>query len=159
MICPHCHREQGSQTSPCPHCSDAHTAQKTTPTEKTQQPIQPEVIHNTRHSPFDNNPFSTSQNSDSGQVQYSFIQFGNLTETPNARLLLLPPFITLALTLAAAFSYGFLGAIGFLFFYTIGSIMGFALKWRGFLKGVWLNPWLVRIAVWGGSWLLVRFFS
>lgn len=64
------------------------------------------------------------------------------------------PGITLGLFLLALVQYGLLAAIGFMFFYAIGSVWGTIYQAKKLVEGIVTNPWGWRIWNWVISFLL-----
>lgn len=71
----------------------------------------------------------------------------------------LPFWITFGLMLACGVQYGFLAAIGFLFFYVLGSALGMFFTVSRLLNGMAINPWAVRICNWAACWLLTTWLA
>lgn len=67
--------------------------------------------------------------------------------------------ITLGLMLACGMQYGFLAAIGFLFFYVIGAALGMFFTVSHLLNGRVINPWLIRGCNWTACWLLTAWLA
>lgn len=64
------------------------------------------------------------------------------------------PAISFTLFLICLFGYGFLAGLGFVFFLTLGSLIG---SWRGMrqlMAGQETNPWLWRVGNWAVSFFL-----
>jgi hypothetical protein len=71
----------------------------------------------------------------------------------------LPFFITFGLMLACGVQWGVLASIGFLFFYSLGSILGFFFSMGKILNGTVVNPWVVRCCNWVASSLLTQWLA
>lgn len=67
--------------------------------------------------------------------------------------------VTLALFIVCASSFGFLGAISFIFFYSIIALIGSVVAAKKLLSGLFFNVWQWRICNWIISFLLVFWLS
>lgn len=63
--------------------------------------------------------------------------------------------VTLILFLFCLFQWGFLAALGFIFFYIVGYCISVYFTFKNILEGKMPNIWLYRAAIWGISLLLV----
>ena len=63
--------------------------------------------------------------------------------------------VTFVLLLACLLQWGFLAALGFAFFYLVGSCIGIYFTFKNIMEGKMPNVWLYRAAIWGISLLLV----
>ncbi|MDO5537632.1 MAG: hypothetical protein Q4F72_08900 [Desulfovibrionaceae bacterium] len=63
--------------------------------------------------------------------------------------------ITLGLIFGCLFQWGFLAALGFVFFYIICSAVGIYCNLQTVLRGRVPNPWISRLCAWGVSLMLV----
>ena len=66
----------------------------------------------------------------------------------------LSPAITFGFFMLALIQYGLLAAIGFMFFYIVGSVIGTVYQARKLVEGILTNPWGWRFWNWGISFLL-----
>lgn len=71
----------------------------------------------------------------------------------------LPPCVTFALFLVCLAQFGFFAGIGFVFFHTIGAVMGVVRDLRLFSTGRVPNPWLWRAGNWAVSFFLTAWIS
>ncbi len=101
---------------------------------------------------FFNGGFAGSSRCGSRRVTY-FSMMG--PSAPGHQQMPLAGFITLVLILSCLFHWGFLAALGFVFFYMIASGIGIWYNLQTVLKGGIPNPWLSRVLAWGASLLLV----
>ena len=67
--------------------------------------------------------------------------------------------VTLILFFVCLFQWGFLAALGFAFFCTIGAALGIVYNMRRVMQGVLPNPWVWRIGNWCVSLLLVAWLA
>lgn len=95
-----------------------------------------------------------SSNSDGFRTQYTYFSMMG-PGAPGHQQISLAWAITLALLLFCLFKWGFLAALGFGFFYLVGSCLGIYSNFRTVMQGKMPNPWITRICVWGASMLLV----
>lgn len=71
----------------------------------------------------------------------------------------LAPCITFALFMVCLVQFGFLAALGFVFFHTIGSVMGTLRDLRRLGEGFSPQPWAWRIGNWALSFLLTAWLA
>ena len=71
----------------------------------------------------------------------------------------LPPCVTFALFLVCLAQFGFFAGIGFVFFHTVGAILGVVRDLRLFSTGRVPNPWLWRAGNWAVSFFLTAWIS
>ena len=64
------------------------------------------------------------------------------------------PAISFTLFLICLFGYGFLAGLGFVFFLTVGSVLGSWRTMRQLMAGEAPNPWLWRLGTWAVSFFL-----
>ena len=171
MPCPHCGPHPGSPAPPCPQCSDyALPAPQATAKPDADIPVvEPEILN--PHEPHDVPPrgeqvfFRTFSSSGGGGGQHGFGQFRFATWSGNTPLgggSCLPGAITLVLVLACGVQFGFLAALGFVFFYLIGSAAASAISLQRLMQGKPLSPffqWAPRVVVWAGAWLLTAWLA
>ena len=77
----------------------------------------------------------------------------------NDQLGCLPPCVTFALFMVCLAQFGFFAGIGFVFFHTIGAVMGVVRDLRLFSTGRVPNPWLWRAGNWAVSFFLTAWIS
>ncbi|WP_374290229.1 hypothetical protein [Desulfovibrio desulfuricans] len=87
------------------------------------------------------------------------INFGRVWTGAQDQTGCLPPCITFALFMVCLAQFGFLAGIGFVFFHTIGSVMGVLRDVRQFSIGRQPNPWIWRLGNWGLSFLLTAWLA
>jgi hypothetical protein len=151
MLCASCGQEYTGTV--CPHCHGAlpvrsvhaqHTEQERS------RVIDAEVV-NEEHSSY-----QRSNTQQQGQhFRYSTWNMGSLAQQQSC----LPFFITFGLMLACGAQWGALAAIGFLFFYTIGSVVGLLFTMGKVLNGNSVNPWLLRCCNWVAASLLTQWLA
>ncbi|MBB5142397.1 hypothetical protein [Desulfovibrio intestinalis] len=71
----------------------------------------------------------------------------------------LAPCVTFAIFLVCLAQLGFLAGLGFVFFHTIGSIVGTLRQMRLMTTGVMPNPWLWRMSNWVLSFFLTAWLA
>ena len=71
----------------------------------------------------------------------------------------LPPCVTFALFLVCLAQFGFFAGIGFVFFHTVGAILGVVRDLRLFSTGRVPNPWIWRAGNWAVSFFLTAWIS
>lgn len=71
----------------------------------------------------------------------------------------LAPCVTFAIFLVCLAQLGFLAGLGFVFFHTIGSIVGTLRQMRLMTTGVMPNPWFWRMGNWILSFLLTAWLA
>ena len=164
MHCSHCGRRAGDTRPPCPHCADA-TLPVATPTTNDHtgtNTVDPEVLgpdseeseRITVHTAFGGGNGGGNGGGQFGQFRYySWGQSGGSAFNAGC----LPFFITCGLFLGCAFNMGLLAAIGFGFFYLLGSMFAATASARRLMSGQPLTPttqWINRILVWGVALLI-----
>ncbi len=86
--------------------------------------------------------------------------FGRIwTVTSQNQNACLSPCITLGIFCVCLFQLGFLAAIGFMFFYTIGAIIGSLRSMRQMIDARPVNPWPWRVGNWLVSFLLTSWLA
>lgn len=171
MRCEHCGRTAGDPTPPCPRCPDVrsteHSSSPAVPESDTGSPkattvVDAEVV-NEGEARSGQKSF-TCVTGDNGRVRYSFASW-NVGGTAGGTggfsggVSCLPGCITLFLMALCAVQFGVLAAVGFLFFYLIGSWIAIFAGLQRAMRGKLTNPWLPRIFNWGTCWLLVGWLS
>lgn len=71
----------------------------------------------------------------------------------------LSPCVTFALFMVCLAQFGFLAGIGFVFFHTIGVVLGVLRDLRQFSAGRLPNPWVWRLGNWGVSFLITAWLA
>ena len=71
----------------------------------------------------------------------------------------LAPCVTFAIFFVCLAQFGFLAGLGFVFFHTLGSIMGMLRQMRSMAAGKIPNPWPWRFANWLVSFLVTAWFA
>ena len=71
----------------------------------------------------------------------------------------LAPCVTFALFMVCLAQFGFFAAIGFVFFHTIGAVVGVVRDLRQFSTGRVPNPWVWRAGNWAVSFFLTAWIS
>lgn len=71
----------------------------------------------------------------------------------------LPPCVTFALFMVCLAQFGFFSGLGFVFFHTIGAVVGVVRDLRQFSTGRVPNPWIWRAGNWAVSFFLTAWIS
>ena len=71
----------------------------------------------------------------------------------------LAPCVTFAIFLVCLAQFGFLAGLGFVFFHTLGSILGTLRQMRSMAAGKIPNPWAWRLGNWLLSFLVTAWFA
>lgn len=165
MRCEHCGRTVGDATPPCPHCPAVHADNTPAGTDAGRDTprtvIDPEVVDE-RESGGERQFFSRTTR-ESGGTRYTFASWNVNGNRGSGGFVgggsCLPGCITLFMPVLCAVQFGVLAAVGFLFFYMIGSGIAIFAGLQRVMQGRTLNPWIPRVINWGVSWLLAGWLS
>lgn len=122
--------------------------------------LEPEIVSEEQYSRHRQSPYSEQSQYQQSQSQSfgrgtTFV-FNNNTQLQKSCL---PGIISLVLTLAAFIQFGFLGALGFVFFTLIGKGIGFLVFMKNFLNGRVIPPIVLDCIVWFVAYSLTAFLS
>ncbi len=165
MRCEHCGRTAGDATPPCPHCPDAHDAdlpvRADAGRETPRAVIEPEVVDE-RESHGGQGYFSRTTQ-ENGGTRFTFASWNVNGNMGSGGLAggnsCLPGCITLFMLALCTVQFGVLAAVGFLFFYMIGSWIAIFAGLQRVMQGRTVNPWIPRVINWIVCWLLVGWLS
>lgn len=141
MKCSQCNQEIAG--SHCPQCDrNPHNLSN----DQSNRVIEPELITEEEYS--HRNMHATFQNQRA--------QFIYPTDLQNSCM---PSFITLFLTIAAWIQFGFLAALGFVFFIIIGKVFTIYIQIHSLLQNKYIPPLLMNFIIWGIAYALVAWLS
>ncbi len=163
-ICPQCGQENSVNDAPCAKCQskDAHVevVSHMPVTQDGQQvksePLEAEIVYENEERYHGDREYQQGQHGQSGQQSGNaywhvhgrgWQQHGAFRQAGN-ELSCLPACITLMLGISLGFQAGFLAALGFFFFYILGSALALAVSVRRTLMGKPVLLWFNRILVW-----------